>query len=299
MNLLDNNSEQMVFVFEGNSSVSVNLLVKTLSGVFESYESMVSSIDDSAKLDLKVETFKRGSFEIVFSALVENLPPMLQLFQETVPTVKTFMEILKIKKDLKGQKPASVEKDGAMAKITNHVGETNYYNSTVTNLYLNNPVIDRTLADKLFTPLTAADKEAIKIIGDGTQLEFRRSEYEEVSTPVIEENMGNEQIIEHENIVATELLLRRPDLLGESMWGFKYDNQYISATIEDETFINNVKNGKIKALYHGVKIPVKMKIVATFDEKYNLVGTKKYYILCVTGDPIEPNENSEQITLDI
>ena len=143
MNTADNGSEKMTFVFEGNSSVSVDLLVKTLSGVSESYESMVNSIDDSATLNLNVEAFKVGSFEIVFSSLVEYLPPMLQLFQEVTPTVKTFMEILKIKKDLKGQKPSSIENDGEKTKITNHAGETNYYNSKVTNLYINNPIIDR------------------------------------------------------------------------------------------------------------------------------------------------------------
>lgn len=299
MNANDNGSEKMTFVFEGNNSVSVDLLVKTLSGVSESYESMVSSIDDSATLNLNVEAFKVGSFEIVFSSLVENLPPMLQLVQEVTPTVKTFMEILKIKKDLKGQKPTSIENNGEKTKITNHAGEINYYNSKVTNLYINNPIIDRTLTDKLFTPLTLADKDAVKIIGDGTQVEFKRDEYEEISTPIIEELANGEQTIEHESIVNTELLLRKPDLLGESMWGFKYDDQFINATIEDEEFISNVKSGSIKALYHGVRIPVKMKIVATFDEKYNLVAPKKYFILVVTGDPIEPDENDNQLTLDI
>ena len=299
MDILGEESEKIIFVFAGDNSINVNILVKTLSGVADAYESMVKSIDNSAELKLNVEAFNKGSFEIVFSALVENLAPMIALFQEATPTVKTFMEILKIKKDLKGKKTLSVENNDEKTKITNHMGEISYHNSNVTNLYFNNPIIDKTISDRIFTPLSLSDRETIKIVGNENQIEFDKKEYEEAANNIIDEKMTDEQFKEHESIVNVELLLRKPDLLGESMWGFKYDDQYISATIEDETFINNVKNGKIKALYHGVKIPVEMKIVATFDEKYNLVAPKKYYILSVTGDPIEPSENNDQITLDI
>lgn len=104
MDILGEESEKIIFVFAGDNSINVNILVRTLSGVADAYESMVKSIDNSAELKLNVEAFNKGSFEIVLSALVENLAPMIALFQEATPTVKTFMEILKIKKDLKGKK---------------------------------------------------------------------------------------------------------------------------------------------------------------------------------------------------
>lgn len=294
MNSSDN-VEQMKFVFEGENHVDLNLLIKTLSGISNSYRSIIQTINEEAIIDLKVEAFNKGSFEIVLDFLVHSFPNVWQFFQGAPLTIKTFLEILKIKKELKGQKPLLVEKEDNKTKITNYFGETNYHDSNVVNVYFGNPEIDKNISDGIFSVLKDSDKKAVSIINNGEKIDFQKSEYEELATHVVDENLLMEQTQIVESTVRTELLLRKPDLIGESKWGFKYENQFIEASIYDSEFLEKVKDGTIKTLYHGVRIPVEMKITFTLDKSLTPIS-KKYVILSVTGEPIEPlNDNQLSI----
>lgn len=91
-----------------------------------------------------------------------------------------------------------------------------------------------------------------------------------------------------ESIVEEQLLLKSPDFLGNSKWYFHYDGKTIRAAIEDDTFTENVKRGKVK-LSAGVRMPVKMLIQVYMNEKLE-IERKAYTILEVTGDIIEPDD---------
>ena len=76
--------------------------------------------------------------------------------------------------------------------------------------------------------------------------------------------------------------------MGDSKWGFYYSGKAILASIEDNNFKQRVHSGKVK-LSAGVKIPVKMKIEAFYNEKLEI----QKYIYTVTevlGEIIEPSE---------
>ena len=94
----------------------------------------------------------------------------------------------------------------------------------------------------------------------------------------------------HTYMIETPLLLKKPDLLGRSKWGFVFDKN-IEVEIKDEAWVRKVHRGEIKQLYAGVKIPVKLLVEVELDEYKDPKGTTKYTVLEVTGDPIEPSVN--------
>lgn len=294
MNTDERGIEKLVFTFEGDNNVDINLLIKTLEGVSNSYLNTIQAIESTATVKLQVEAFNKGSFEVVINSLIDNIPPMFVAMQTVIPSVKTFLEIIKIKKELKGQKPKVISTENGITKIVNHKGEEHYHDCNITNIYLNNPRIDKSATD-IFLPLTVNNKKSVKLSVDDEAISIKENEFSEMAVPIIEEPTLTDETSEVESYVNTELLLRKPDLMGETMWGFKYDENFINATVEDFEFIRKVKTGEIKELYSGVRIPVYMKIVATLDVKLNPIH-KKYYILDVTGDIIEP-DNYEQMHL--
>jgi len=48
--------------------------------------------------------------------------------------------------------------------------------------------------------------------------------------------------------IETNLLLRKPDLMGNSKWGF-YFNKNIDATITDQEWLDKVHSGKERTFY--------------------------------------------------
>jgi hypothetical protein len=90
--------------------------------------------------------------------------------------------------------------------------------------------------------------------------------------------------------IETPLLLKKPDLLGNSKWGFVFDKN-IDVEIKDKAWIEKVHRGEVKQLYAGVKIPVKLLVEVELDQYKDPKGSPKYTILEVTGNPIEPQEN--------
>jgi len=91
--------------------------------------------------------------------------------------------------------------------------------------------------------------------------------------------------IQDQSIISTELVVRIPDLSGESRWGFKYHGKNIFAIIEDEAFINRVRSGDIQFRAKDI-LPVIMSITWMINEKGEKIGNVKYIINKITGEVI-------------
>lgn len=102
---------------------------------------------------------------------------------------------------------------------------------------------------------------------------------------------------EHEfvNTIDTTLIIRKPDLVGRSKWGFIFDKN-IEATIEDKEWLTKIHNEKTK-FGMGMKLPVKLKIVVPLDNNSCPIGEPTYVVVKVTGDIQEIEDN--QIALPV
>lgn len=65
------------------------------------------------------------------------------------------------------------------------------------------------------------------------------------------------------------LLLKKPDLLGDSKWQFVY-NKTIEAKIEDEDFLDKIRRRKI-SVRAGVKIPCLMQLEYDLSDRIDII----------------------------
>lgn len=205
---------------------------------------------------------------------------------------KNFIEIIKIKHELKGLKPKSVSVEDGKTRIVNSEGSISYHDCNVYNLYVNNPSIDGFLSN-IFGTLSDSPRPAISFKAEGktpSTITIAENSYPEMKVPIVDELLSADlQIIE--SIVTEDLLLKSPDFLGDSKWSFHYDGKTIYASIEDDDFRQRVRSGKVK-LSAGVRVPVQMKIEAYMNEKLE-VQKRNYAIIKVLGDIIEPKESDD------
>lgn len=294
MEQVESTNEQLIFTFDGENNVDINLLVKTLSGISESYKNVIYANNPKANVELKIEAFNEGSFEVIISSVVSIVPSIIPIAQIALSNVKLFLDIVKLKKDLKGKKPSEIIKESDKDKVINQNGETNYYNSGVINIFFNKPLIDKGLTEVFSSLRGDRTRKAVSFKSDYERVDVAEQEYENMSINLIEQS-DDIKIKNVESQVTAELLLKKPDLLGESKWQFLYRGKTINAAIEDKVFLQKVKSGEIKALYAQVRVPVKMKIEVVMNDKLEIVS-KKYKILEVIRDIIEP-ETVQQIKL--
>ncbi|MGA8615647.1 MAG: hypothetical protein WB760_28990 [Xanthobacteraceae bacterium] len=69
------------------------------------------------------------------------------------------------------------------------------------------------------------------------------------------------------------LTIRRPDMLGDSMWQFGHGNQRISARVLDENWLERFHRGSI-AIRSGDALRCRVKFIYTFDSNGTLVEQK-------------------------
>ncbi len=282
--------------FEGRDSIDLETLMSSLSGAAKAYKATLSATyaDQGADIRLNVKAFAPGSVEVMLESVVSAAPVIAPMLPNVISCTKTFLEIVKLKKELKGKKPQSVEQEGKTTKITNHDGETHYHDSTVYNIYLNNPTIDAGLTS-MFTALKGSDRPSVSFGTSQEHVQIEEYDYEAMNTSVVDE-LAEAEYQKMESVVEEQLLLKSPDFIGVSKWAFYYDGKIIHATIDDEKFMDSVRKGEIK-LFAGVRIPVRMKIEAYFDEKLE-IAKKSYTVLEVTGDLIDSSNESAQLVLE-
>lgn len=281
---------RLSFKFDGATSIDADLLTQSLSHVVRAYKDcMAAQYNDDAEISIDVCAFREGSFDVVLQSMVGLAPLVVQQAPQIFESTKNFIEIIKLKKELKGLKPKSVDIENGKTRIVNSEGNISYHDCTVYNLYVNNPSIDGSLSN-VFGTLADSTRPAISFKAEGktpSTVTIPEDSYSKMKVPVVDELLPAD-LQRMESIVTENLLLKSPDFLGDSKWGFHYDGKTIHASIEDDDFKQRVRSGKVK-LSAGVKIPVKMRIEVYLNEKPE-VQKRIYSIIEVLGDIIEPSE---------
>jgi len=83
----------------------------------------------------------------------------------------------------------------------------------------------------------------------------------------------DEETSERESEAEIILTIRRPDMLGSSMWQFGHGDHRISARILDEKWLNDFHNGRV-ALRSGDALRCKVKFIYVFDQGGTLIEQK-------------------------
>ena len=276
--------------FKGKNSVDAELFTKTINETIELVKASANAIDKTSFLRLEIKANKEGSFETFIDAIVNNQETIFNAGRFACEAVSGFFNFLQIKEHLRGKRAKKVEKGEQEAIITNQENEIKKVPNAIATEYFANSKIENSIV-VIFTELDDKKRDGLSIEHGDKKLTIDKKNYSHMKTKTIDldKTKPTPQIQKPINV---DLLLKKPDLLGDSAWGFVY-NKNISCKIDDMDFLEKVHTRQIKALYAGVKIPCELQIEYELDDKYEVVSnSEKYTILKVTGDIIEPQDDN-------
>ena len=281
--------ESLAIKFEGDTSIDADLLLNSLGNVITAYRGTINSCFTGLDYELRVKPFVPGSFEMLLETAKVVVPAIAGYIPNAVSCANTFIDLVKLKHELKGKKPKDVEIQGSQVALTTASGDVHYHDCNVYNTYINVPSVDSALSN-LFSAIESNQRPALTVSGKENSIRIPEADYTYMKEPIMDLEAPEETTVT--NKVRALLPVKTPDFLGNAQWSFIYEGKIIHATIADDAFIEKVRKRQV-TFFSGIELPVEMHIEATLDKNLKPVRYT-YVILKVIGDPIESNAYEEQ-----
>ncbi len=275
--------ESFCINFGGENEIEVEELSEFLRQTNDILGIITSFKEPNGFYKLKVKAFTKGSFEINLDAITQITPVIYGVTFHAGTLVKTYLEITKFIKELKGKAPQKMETNGKNVNVTNYNGEVNTYNAENIFIVHNSPEI----VDKVRKSFEAIENRTnVKYKFKDGELALNREELEEVKQLKSME-FDTETLKEQTDVSKRSLIVKKPDLNMKSKWEFVSD-KIIKAKILDEEFKEYVTTGQFHA-YHGQKLLVDLESKVKYDDNFNIIDAE-YNILKVY---LENQENGK------
>lgn len=234
--------ETLTLRFKGENDIDIETLSKSLDCVVAVLGKIAdSSISENDFCKFKVKNIEKGSFMITIEQIVEMAAVLFPLMP---PILESFNSIVELKKNLGGQMPAEVIHEGNNTIVKSCVGNVTYIDNRVT------------------------EDKTVKTV------EMDKEDLMRTRNPIDVESL-NGDITEQE---ATGVLtVRKPDLLGNSKWQFKFLGKTINADIEDENFLKKVKEKEISfPLVSKLNAKMRVRLKNGDPISYTVIEVKSY-----------------------
>lgn len=286
-NELVKSTAQFTFELEGESTIDARALSAILDNTVCIIEEMVKN-EPEAYVKLNVTKFEQGSFDIVFQAVAEQVEMIISNPQALASGIAAgVLGVFKIAKHIKGEKPREIIQEENDCKVVNCDGEVLVENKKVVNKYFENAKIENSIINIVSVVNSDGDRESFRLTQNNGEnvVEVEKKDFNKIKQIVHETKV--EDVLS--NTIDVVLAIRKPDLVGDSRWGFIFDHN-IDATIADKEWIDDIREKNIK-FGKGMRLPVKLLIEIDLDRDGQAIkGSERYTVLKVTGDIIEPNE---------
>lgn len=244
-----------------------------LAEVIKNFSELTKLIAETGDIKVKVfiSSFKKGSFAIDFVNIIENAGIVLTALSSVITVVTG---IFKIKNFLGKKYPKKIEHNGSKINIENQ-NNKHLIIDDKTIVYFNNPEIDKYISIINSNIYLNNPNSGYSIVTKDSVDEYTPKDIDNMKIPLdITENLCK-------TVVDAILLIKKPDLIGNSMWEFMYDNHSIKATIRDKDWLNKVHKGEL-GIHSGDKLIVSLEIEClTNYKKVLLEETVKYAVLKV------------------
>lgn len=258
--------------------VNSRSLIAALDFFTTTLEEINRELNTGKNLEIKVKPFNPGSFEVPIEIVEYVMAGILAAGNISyIPTIiKILCQFIKIKIDLKGEKPLSIEKVGDQKIFTTKNGAIYHIENVTGNIYLNNSIVNDTF-----------DQGMKKLNSDNSVKNFQIKDSKNTSIVNIEKDnfkyfISSETLIDKKqrsNVEDATLYLLKVVFDETSKWSFIYKGNKISAKILDKDFHKQIKSGT--RFGNGDIIEVKLQINQIFDEVANTFSNESYEILKV------------------
>lgn len=286
--------EELLIHFDGDNFIDVNTLISYMSGLNKAYQAIVSAEYHNPVAKIQIVAINKGSFELNLMGLIGLAPDLISKAPVIISSFKQLMEIMKLKCELKGEKPAKIEQQGEKCRIVNHEGKVSYHNCTVANYYLSNPLFDKAFVEA-FSPLAYdSQRKSVHMTSGEHSITIGKPNLKDMAQPIIEKPQESDNTqISH---ITTFLKIRKLDFVGDTKWGFiGEDGKTILAEIEDELFLKRIREGKAFVSANTI-----LKVCLRIELKTNRmmdVTDKRFFVERVLSE--NKPAQGEQIAMDL
>jgi hypothetical protein len=270
--------------FGGPDEIDAKTLSIALGNIAESLENITIETDRDARAKLTITNTKtsKGSFALDLLVLVYSNPTLFfQQAKFAVNVLSIFLEILRLKKHLKGDPPSKIVKAKNQVNIENNDGESLVVQDSTFNLYFNIPSLDKNL-NNIFNALerdqNRKDTQIIPYEKPDNSIFILRSEYRNLSAELYEK-LPHDAVTKEQLLEKIILKVKKPDMLGDSRWEFYFNDLRIDAEIRDNEWRDKVKRGDV-TFHAGTFLTVDMRVITDYPKETGQ-PTSKYYILKV------------------
>ena len=127
------------------------------------------------------------------------------------------------------------------------------------------------------------------------EVNINENSFENMKINTFDNSLTNTKTVKQKPIMV-DLLVKKPDLLGDSKWQFIY-NKNIEAKIEDEDFLEKVRTRQITILA-GDKINCEMEVEYDLSDRLEIIPkSERYNIKKINPEIIQPIQFDNQKSL--
>lgn len=299
MNNKANEPDTFDFHIDGEHQIQAELLSNILYDISKLAEIIADEEGSEKGYKLNVTAFEKGSFGIVF-----NLQDIINGIGVAANIITCLVGAFELKKHLKGKKPKQVsEFDDNTIKVENNYGNiiivpkssgvvinndmADYHISNISNnIKIHNPQGGFTISSKDETlSCSSEDVENLSVKMFSTRNTINEYNLPEYTTRELPESeIRKLEFAEpYINVFDAELVIKKPDILGDGAWEFLLDNKNIKAKILDEEWLFNFHKNT-PALRSGCYISASVQASYKKDSYGNPTGRATYRVIKVYGN---------------
>jgi len=279
MLLLGVTSNGLKVKFGGPDRMSANTLIINLMCLSNIIHEVNRELNDDRSVEVKVDTFKEGSFIIhllIHSGLLNNIG---NLFTETNLTsaadiVTIISGLYSVTKFFAGKEKTVVERNDNSTMIKNTKGDVTYVDNRVFDIYQNNRVIKDEIS-----------REFESLENDGAITDFALLDSDDKPLISIPKNVfptlsgaDDDIVLPDERVITKPALLSILALSFEKniKWSFYYEGNRIAAKIKDDEFVRMIDSGEKFA--KGDALEAEIEIKQRYDESVKTFVNKSYVV---------------------
>jgi hypothetical protein len=297
---LEKYMDDLKIKFDGQAhSIDANTLINSLLHFTTIAQAVNAELAPDKKVEIKITAFEEGSFLVHILLQTNFFQAVSELFtadnMKIAGSIATGITgIYKLAKELKGQKPKSVEvesKNGDhQVRIENVKGDVFYIDHRVYNTYANKPEVQEALKREFETLENDPNISGFELLDKNNKplVQIGRDEFNAISN-----NDDEPMAPDERNETRTGMLsIHTLSFDRKVKWSFYYEGNRISAKIGDDVFVEQIDKGEKFA--KGDSLEAEIEVRQQYDKTVNAYINKSYKVLKI----LRHIPRSEQTGLD-
>lgn len=253
---------ELNFTFEGDYEVNALAVAKAIEGLVELSTVTASHNYPESEVRLSVRAVKPGSLAIAFmiaTTAIQTLlsPDGVEYANNLASTIVAFFGI---KRFLKDRSPKAVSYDGDNIVIERPDG-TKITAPKEAGVYFIDQSVDKSITNIIESASISPGVSGIRVCGGNSEAAIKREDFEECSAIMQFDPCSKKQITYTRRDV---LFIRKPDLIGDSQWGFRTDKN-IMADMDDKDFMDKIHSRQV-VVFSGMHLIADLEINVDIDD---------------------------------